>query len=165
MPDSTSSSAPRRKAAQRFWRVFWLGFLVISLGYAWYSFYVPSNDVDWADDLASAHEGAAQSGKPVLLFFTANWCVPCRIMKREVFADPEVERALRAAVIPVIIHRGEPGADEVFARYEVGGTPVTIFTDSEGQVLDYAVGGIGKTQFLEMLAKLDSGASEGGTGT
>jgi protein disulfide-isomerase len=29
--------------------VFWLTFLVASLGYAWYSFYAPSNRIAWAD--------------------------------------------------------------------------------------------------------------------
>jgi protein disulfide-isomerase len=58
---------------------------VLSLGYAWYSFYVPSNDVIWTDDTESARQLASESNKPVMMFFTATWCVPSRIMKREVF--------------------------------------------------------------------------------
>ena len=148
--DGASSS---RSKPHPFWRWFWLSFLVGSLAYAWHSFYVPSNDVDWADDITSARKTAIESGKPMLMFFTAEWCVPCRIMKREVFADPEVMTKINANVIPVMIYEGEPGANEAFKQYNVKGTPITILTDSQGEVIDYAVGGIDKAEFLKLLNK------------
>lgn len=157
-PSSQADPAPKsaRKGSHPFWRVFWLAFLVGSLAYAWYSFYVPSNDVAWAEDFATAQERAATSGKPVMLFFTADWCVPCRIMKREIFADPEAMRTINAAVVPVMIDEGDPSTATVFAQYDVGGTPVTIFTTPDGSVIDYAVGGIGKDAFLELLERMSS---------
>lgn len=160
---STNSSDRTSKASKGkshpFWQWFWLTFLVASLGYALYSFYVPSNDVVWAEDIASARQLATESGKNMLLFFTADWCVPCRIMKREIFADQEAMTAINAQVVPVMINADSPGGAEVFSQYNVGGTPVTIFTDSQGNVLDYAVGGIGKTEFLAMLENLGGVAS------
>ncbi len=158
MSHGNASSAPAsgktRKGSHPFWRVFWLAFLVASLGYAWYSFYVPANDVVWAEDFATAQQLAAEKDRPMLLFFTAEWCVPCRIMKREVFADAEVMKAINKNVVPVMLYSGKPGSDEVFEHYRVGSTPVTIFTGADGAVLDYAVGKIGKDRFLEMLDKL-----------
>ena len=156
-PSTNVSGTPTNAAKNRshpFWRWFWLTVLVGSLGYAWYSFYVPSNDVVWADDFASAQQQATDSGKNMLLFFTAEWCVPCRIMKREVFADEEVMTAINAQVVSLMVYADDPGASEVFKRYQVGGTPVTIFTDPQGNVLDYAVGKIGKAEFLDMLERL-----------
>lgn len=156
-PQPTGAAAkPEKKNPHPFWRWFWLTFLVASLGYAWHSYYVPSNDVAWAGDIASARQLASESGKPMLLFFTADWCVPCRIMKREVFADETVMTAINEKVIPVMVYAGEPGADDAFKRYNVEGTPITIFTDPRGTVLKYAVGGIGKAEFLEMLKNLKS---------
>jgi protein disulfide-isomerase len=152
--NDNAPSATVRKASHPFWRIFWLAFLVASLAYAWYSFYVPANDVAWARDFDAAQTLAAESDRPLLLFFTAEWCVPCRVMKREVFADHEVARAINASVVPVMLYAGEPGTDAVFARYQVGGTPVTIFTDPAGTVLDYEVGRIGKERFLGMLGDL-----------
>ena len=85
LPASNNSESPlNRKKIFHFWRYFWLTFLVVSLVYAWYSFYVPSNSIAWADNYTSAQQKAAESGKPIILYFTATRCVPCRIMKRQV---------------------------------------------------------------------------------
>lgn len=143
-----------------FWRWFWLTFLVVSLAYAWYSFYVPSNNVVWVDNMVSAQEIAHNSGKNMLLFFTGDWCVPCRIMKREVFADKEVMKVVNAQVVPVMINIDDPNAKELVKHYKVGGTPITIFTDHQGEVLDYAFGKLGKTKFLEMLKNLGEEGSK-----
>ena len=151
---STNSHKDVKTKSHPFWRWFWLTFLVVSLAYAWYSFYVPSNDVIWADNIGSARELAHDSDKNILLFFTGKWCVPCRIMKREVFADKEVMKTINSQVVPVIISVDDPNAEELVKQYNIGTTPITIFTDSQGEVLNYAVGKIGKTKFLEMLENL-----------
>lgn len=156
MTNDNAPSSAARKGSHPFWKVFWLAFLVASLAYAWYSFYVPANDVAWARDFDEARALAAESHRPVLLFFTAEWCAPCRVMKREVFADREVMQAINASVVPVMLSMGEPGSDAVFERYQVGGTPVTIFTDADGTVLDFEVGRIGKARFLEILDGLET---------
>ena len=153
------ASKPRRGKAKLFWRCFWLGFLVISLGYAWYCYYVPSNTIAWADDHTSAQQKAAQTDKPVILFFTAKWCVPCRIMKRNVWADEQVKATVNAGFIPVMIDVDDPDAAAASSRYRVGGTPTTIITDPKGTVLQRAEGGIGKADFLELLGKLNPSAA------
>jgi len=156
-----SPDSPRlaKTKSHPFWRWFWLTFLVVSLAYAWYSFYVPSNDVVWADNMVSAREIAKDSDKNMLLFFTGDWCVPCRIMKREVFADQEVMKAINEQVVPVIINVDDPNTAELVKLYKIGGTPLTLFTDPQGEVLDYAFGKIGKAKFLEMLENLDAEGS------
>lgn len=151
---STDSSKIAKKQSHPFWKFFWLSFLVASLAYAWYSFYAPSNDVAWAENMAAAQEIANDSDKEIMLFFTGKWCSPCRIMKREVFADKEVTKAINSQVVPVIIDVDDPNAAEVVKRYNAGMTPITIFTDEQGEVIDYATGKIGKTKFLEMLENL-----------
>ncbi len=160
-PANSSTNSPKvvKTKSHPLWRWFWLTFLVISLAYAWYSFYVPSNDVVWADNIVSAREIANDSDKNMLLFFTGEWCVPCRIMKREVFADKEVMKAVNAQVVAVMINVDDPNAEKLVKHYKIDGTPITIFTDPQGKVLDYAVGKIGKTKFLEMLENLGAAGS------
>lgn len=135
----------------RFWQGFWLAFLVVSLAYAWYSFYVPSNDIAWVGDYTSAREQATDSGKPIVMYFTGTWCVPCRIMKRQVWADDEVTALVNEKFIPVAIDVDNADNAEVMARYKIGGSPITVVTDSKGNVVDWRGGKISKDEFLEFL--------------
>ncbi len=48
---------------------FWLSFPVVSLAYAWYCFYVPSNSIAWADNDTAAQQKAVEADKPVILYF------------------------------------------------------------------------------------------------
>ena len=151
---SDSKSLPKGKPFFHFWRCFWLSFLVVSLAYAWYCFYVPSNGVAWADNYTVAQQQAVQSGKPMILFFTGQWCVPCRIMKRNVWADQQVTATVNAEFIPVLIDVDDPNSGEAMTHYRVGVTPITIVVDSKGNVLKHKQGGIGKAEFLELIGTL-----------
>ena len=149
-PSRVESPSERRRVFH-FWRCFWLTFLVISLGYAWYSFYVPSNNIAWADNYLSAQQQAADSGKPVILYFTGTWCSPCRIMKRQVWADEEVMELVNAQFVPVAIDVDNPENAELMAQYRIAGPPVTIVCDSQGNVVDWRAGRISKSEFLALL--------------
>jgi thioredoxin 1 len=138
---------------QWFWRVNLVLALVVYLPYAWYCFYVPSNAIAWADNYSSARLQSAQSGKPIILFFTGKWCVPCRIMKRNVWADEKVTASVNAGFIPLTIDVDDPDTAETLSRYRVGATPTTIITDPDGKVLQRVDGAMGKTDFLELLGK------------
>ncbi|EAQ79934.1 probable thiol:disulfide interchange protein [Blastopirellula marina DSM 3645] len=112
---------------------------------------MPSNRITWADNYTAAQQQATDSGKPMILYFTGQWCVPCRVMKRQVWADAEVETSVNAQFIPVAIDVNNPDNAELLTRYNIGGAPVTIITDPAGNALRWRAGGIGKTEFLELL--------------
>jgi protein disulfide-isomerase len=158
-PASTVTVSQPRRGTFNFWRWFWLGTIPVSVVWVWFDFYVPPNHVAWAKDLASAQQQSAQSGKPVILFFTGTWCVPCRIMKRTVWADRDVEAVVRAGFTPVMIDLDDPAAADAVRQYHVGGTPTTIIADPQGKILDRVEGGIGKDIFLGWLGRLKSGGS------
>lgn len=140
---------------KRFSQIFWLSFLFASLAYAWYSFYVPSNDIEWAEDMDEAELLAESSDKNLMLFFTGTWCVPCKVMKRQVFADKQVASAVNSKVVPVIIDVDDPKSKEIVERYKAGVTPITLFIDGNGDVLDYGVGKMEKEAFMEMLNNIE----------
>ena len=60
---------------------------------------------------------------------------------------------VNAAFIPVTIDVDDPDNAAVLVRYNVGGTPITIITDSNGNALQWRVGGIGKSEFLDLLGQ------------
>ncbi len=159
MPSPEPESLPSKGKPGRFWQVFWLTFLVVSLGYAWYSFYAPSNRIVWVANYTVAQQQAVESDKPIILFFTGKWCSPCRIMKRNIWADEQVAASVNAEFIPVTIDVDDPNAAAALSRYRVGVTPTTIITDPQGKVLEQVEGGMGKTDFLELLGRLNPSAA------
>ena len=76
-------------------------------------------------------------------------------MKRTVWANEQVTASVNASFIPVTIDVDDSDATAALSRYSVGATPKTIITDSQGNVLQQVEGGMGKTDFLEMLRKLN----------
>lgn len=137
------------------WRWFWLTFLVVSLAYAWYSFYAPSNEIKWANNITTIQKLTNDSQKNTLIFFTGKWCSPCRIMKREVFADKEVAKEINSKITPVIIDIDDTNTKEIVKHYKVHGTPTTIIIDSEGKIIENILGKIEKNKFLEILSNLE----------
>ena len=151
MHNEQIKSRPEHKPLFHFWRCFWLSFLVISLAYAWYCFYVPSNDIAWADSYAIAQSRAVEREQPIILFFTGKWCVPCRVMKRKVWADEQVKATINSQFIPIEVDISNADNAALMDRYQVKGAPVMIITDPQGNAIDWRAGAIGKTEFCEFL--------------
>ena len=76
-------------------------------------------------------------------------------MKRRVWADKQVEATVKAGFTLVMINVDGPNAADTLSRYRIGATPTTIFADPQGKVLERVEGGMGKTDFLELLGKLN----------
>jgi len=72
-------------------------FLLTALRCAWGE--VPSG---WSTNLTHALAESKTNQQPVLAFFTASWCPPCRMMVRTTLTNEEVKLAL-ARVLPVAI--------------------------------------------------------------
>jgi thiol:disulfide interchange protein len=80
----------------------------------------PRELIDWRTNFGNAQQEAAAARKPMLVYFTADWCGPCQEMKRTVWTDADVDQAL-GAYVPVKI---DVDADEDTAqRFGVNGIP------------------------------------------
>ncbi|MCZ4107231.1 protein-disulfide reductase DsbD [Brevundimonas diminuta] len=78
--------------------------------------------------LETAVAQAAAKSRPALVYFTAEWCVSCRVMEREVFQNDEVLAELGAVdLIKVDVTQSTPEVRELLDRYGVVGPPTMIF--------------------------------------
>lgn len=98
---------------------------------------------------------AANRGKPVLLDFYADWCVSCKEMETETFADPRVQAALRdVTLIQADVTANTPAHQALLARFGLYGPPGTLLFDRAGQERERLIGFVGAEPFLQKLTVL-----------
>lgn len=106
--------------------------------------------------LERAISDAAARSRPAMIYFTADWCVICRQMDREVFADGQVVAALQNAdLIKVDVTNNTPETRQLMETYGVVGPPTLIFLSPASQE-PASTRLVGKTTVSKMLASLDS---------
>ena len=99
---------------------------------------------------------ARAANKPVLIDFSAAWCVPCREMARTTFRDPAViEAASHFVRLKADITERNNRNSELAMKYDVRGVPTTVFIDKHGRILKREVGYLDSHRFLFDLREVD----------
>ncbi|MEM9353865.1 MAG: thioredoxin family protein [Planctomycetota bacterium] len=80
---------------------------------------------------------SAETDRPILCFFTAEWCGWCDHMKQTALSDPKVARLAQRFVCVLVDTDQEAG---VARRYSVQGLPTVVFTTTQGAELGRVVG-------------------------
>ena len=76
---------------------------------------------------------ASASGKPAMVKFTAEWCIACEQIERDVFSDPAV-MTQSATIYQIIADVSEVNDDALglLDQYKIPGPPSLLFFDSRG---------------------------------
>jgi thiol:disulfide interchange protein DsbD len=101
---------------------------------------------------------ARQQGKPVVLDFSADWCVECKVMDRTVFSDAAVLRRLRDFVlIRADATNYNDETRSLMKRFDVVGPPTVIFLgarDGKEAAEARIVGPVDASTFLKSLDQI-----------
>ncbi len=88
--------------------------------------------VEWQKDYETARVLAQQSGKPMLIDFSAEWCKPCQEMVKTFWPQPQIV-ALTRKFVCVSLNFDKNGSE--VSHFRVDRIPAVIFTDPWGNVL------------------------------
>lgn len=103
---------------------------------------------------------AAEDGKPVVIDFSAEWCLPCKELDHQTFNQPEVIEATRDIVSlkADLTQHGSPDVRGLRRKFDIRGVPTIVFIDAAGRERANlrAVEFIDKEEFLSRLSKLTS---------
>lgn len=97
----------------------------------------PPDNIDWRYQFDAAKAEAQASGKPMLLYFTADWCGPCQRMKRQVWPDERLAQTINSRVIPIYLDVDKPQVKDLAGRYHLTSFPIPLFimTNPQGRPL------------------------------
>ncbi len=137
-----------------------LRWAVVLLGIALASFILlpegtPPPSLSWIPYSAESFTQARGEERPILLYFSADWCLPCKELSVTTFRSPEVISATRGvALIKVDLTAADDRAAEEFRRsFEVVGVPTLVILGPGGDELWRNVGYITAADLVDAIQK------------
>ena len=111
--------------------------------------------VEWQPYTDQAVADARAAGRPVVLDFSADWCVPCHELDQNTFTDRAVAEGLAPFTRLKVdfTHADAPETIALRDRYEIEGVPTIVFLGADGQEVRAAriFGFMGPKPFLERV--------------
>ena len=106
--------------------------------------------VQWRTDPDAAIEEASSDGRPVMLYFTAEWCPPCHDLKAYVFSQPSfIEKS--KLFVPVYLDSDQPHSGSWAEEFGVVGYPTMVVVYPDGTEIVRVTGGMNLAAYEGVL--------------
>jgi thiol:disulfide interchange protein DsbD len=91
--------------------------------------------IAWQPYSEAALQQAVAEGKPVVIDFYADWCLPCKELEANTFSDPRVAQAFEGIVaLKADLTRDDsPAVQDLKKRFSIVGVPTIVFLDGTGR--------------------------------
>ena len=115
------------------------------------------SSVDNLAALERAIDQAAAQGRPVFVHFTAEWCISCKQLERDVYPTPAVAQALKDYVlIKADVTQTNARSRELLENFGLFGPPSLLFFHQSEEVTAARIQGeINAAQLAEHLQRLN----------
>ncbi len=116
-----------------------------------------AEEISWATDPEQALQEAADSGKPVLMQFTASWCVYCKRMEKSTFTSEEVAERINEDFVAVRVDADKH--KDLVKDLEIKGLPAILVVSPDLEILHRISGFQTAEALMTELDKADRAAS------
>lgn len=99
-------------------------------------------EVDNVIALEEAVNNAEGANQPVFVHFTADWCISCKLLERDVYPDPRVSAALSEyTLIAADVTNTDLQSRELLDRFSLFGPPSLLFFSQGNEIRDARIQG------------------------
>ncbi|RUR36596.1 protein-disulfide reductase DsbD [Vreelandella populi] len=98
--------------------------------------------VDSLNELSVALDQAKSANQPAFVHITADWCISCKIMERDVYPDPRVAAALEGfTLISVDVTDTTEESRALLGQFQLFGPPSLLFFDQGQEIREARIQG------------------------
>lgn len=102
------------------------------------------------DKLSRVLDKAAAEGKIVYLDISASWCLPCQIMKEEVYTHKATGDYMNENFVSYLVDADESNGQDLRAIFGSNSLPTLLFLDTRGRVLQKKEGAAFHSELKQM---------------
>jgi len=103
-----------------------------------------------SDNLASVLKQAQRENKLVFVDVYTSWCLPCKMMDKDVFTHQETADAINKDFISYKVNAEKGNGPQLSFNYDVQAYPTLLFLDSSGKVLERKGGAAYHSELLSL---------------
>ena len=141
----------------RGFRIFKTFFAVVIFALAVFALLpTEKKSIDWQKFSEQKITQAKADGKPVIIDFHADWCIPCKELDAVTFSNPKViEESKRFVGLKADMTKSvSPEVDALRIKFKIVGVPTIILIDSQGKEAKRFTGFISAEEFLKYLKEV-----------
>jgi len=116
--------------------------------------------LEWEEYSQSRIEEALGNNQPVVVYFSADWCIPCLELDRLTFTnDRVIDEMSKFRLLKVdLTNFDSPESEEVRQRYNIAGVPTIVFLDETGEEFNQirVVGFVNASDMLDRVETMRS---------